>query len=65
MRIAKRPARIDLELELKLDRIEHQWQLHALEATVEDLQESWWERVISDPRLWFIAGAAAGIMVAE
>jgi len=44
-----------LELDLKLAgfEVEHYKQI------AQDLQPTWWEKILGDPRVWFLLGAAA------
>ena len=55
-----------LELDLALAGVESggvAWERDRLQAEIEASKPSWFETVISDPRLWFIVGAFTGALV--
>ena len=55
----------ELEMQAKLDAMSHGLQVSALLNRIDRLEVPWWRELITDPRLWFILGAGAGISVAE
>lgn len=55
----------DLEMMIELQDLERSLVERALNERISELEKNWFEKIIADPRLWFILGAAAGISVAE
>lgn len=58
----------DLELDLALADIDRQGvtrERDRLAQEIEAAKPSWFEKIISDPRLWFIVGATLGVLAVD